>query len=124
MYHVSKAAVMYTEELYKLGHGLPQWQPEVPTKTGDIGFFIGGTGGRFYRLFNIHDTAEDQPDGVPWGFEPFIVQSHLRIASDCQLDAQPLHSLSVQRTDLAAGISSFVTLQYDLTFHTDQRTET
>lgn len=112
MSYCSISATTYAEELYKLRHGLPQWHPEVAIKTGDVGFFIGGIGGPFFRLFNIHEPADDQPEGVPEGFEPFIVQNKMRVSRDCQLDAQSLHSLSVRRTELGAGLSSCVTLQF------------
>lgn len=49
---------VYADQLYKLGKGYAQWQPE-PTKFGEI--LLGDVGflreGSFYRLFNIlHDS--------------------------------------------------------------------
>lgn len=60
---------VYVEQLYKLGHGYPLYDPDPlhspPVSIGDVGYV--SRSGRFFRLFNVLNP-EDDP--VPQGFVP------------------------------------------------------
>lgn len=67
------AGSTYAKALSPLGLGEPQWYPEYQGRPGDVGFFEGGRGGRFHRIHNILESAEEQGGGnkVPADFEAF-----------------------------------------------------
>jgi hypothetical protein len=71
------ASKVFREQLYRLGHGLPMWEPECEVHIGDVGYFK-RTDGTFCRLFNIlvpHDDSAN-PRGVPESFSPFIASQY------------------------------------------------
>lgn len=92
----SLARQIYAKQLYTLQLGLPQWHPEVEVKLGDVGFFLGGIGGEFFRLHNVFNDAENQSRGVPDGYEPLALPPHLLINTSCERNAQTLSSVSVR----------------------------
>lgn len=103
----SLAGQIYAKHLYTLQLGLPQWHPEVEVKLGDVGFFLGGVGGEFYRLHNVLELAESQPNGVPDGYEPLTIPPSLLSTTLCQRNAQTLSSVSVNKTEIDAGVTSY-----------------
>lgn len=102
----SLAGQIYSKQLYTLGLGLPQWHPEAAVKLGDVGFYLGDVGGPFFKLHNIFDSPEGQPNGVPDGFQPLQLPRALIATIPCERNAQTLSSLSVRRTEIGTGVSS------------------
>lgn len=101
----SLAGQVYTKQLYALQLGLPQWHPEVQLKLGDVGFFQGGPGGPFFRLLNIFDNSDNQPnDSAPEGFEPLNLPKALVSRISCERNAQALSSLSVKKTEVSVEL--------------------
>jgi hypothetical protein len=77
--HQSKMAAtqVYIEQLYKLGHGRPLWDPDsCEVYVGDVGFFERDSGS-FCRLFNVLVGEGDALNnrGVPDNFVPLQVKS-------------------------------------------------
>lgn len=99
---------VYAEQLFRLGHGYPLWDPE-PTKHGEV--LIGDVGfineGAFYRLFNATVAADDSLNryGVPDGYEPFeLGTDYARITRQSDLPAGPLCSQTIKCIDASAQV--------------------
>lgn len=101
------AAEIYAEQLVRLGYGHPLWQPE-PDATrgeilvGDVGFV---TEGCFIRMFNAMRPSEDPVNqaGVPDGFTPLKIGSHLFKSQEQFLPKGPLCTTSVKTTSATVG---------------------
>ncbi|KAH9843617.1 WD40-repeat-containing domain protein [Rhodofomes roseus] len=71
------AADVYAEQLFRLGHGYPLWDPDPPkgeVLIGDVGFIADGS---FHRVFNATKPGDDPANrtGVPDGYKPFTLTS-------------------------------------------------
>lgn len=104
------AAKVYAEQLFRLGHGYPLWDPE-PTKhgevlIGDVGFIFEGS---FHRLFNAtkksHEDGANKEFGVPDGFKPFTMSDYGHEKKPGCLIPGPLCSKTVKHTSANAQLS-------------------
>lgn len=97
------ASRTYSKTLFSLGLGEPQWWPEYQGRPGDVGFFLGGRGGYFYRLLNILRSVDDQSGPVPEDFEPFPAQLSRRFRDR---NPQRLKSSQIAERSMEAGLAS------------------
>ncbi|KAI0922265.1 hypothetical protein AcW2_007006 [Taiwanofungus camphoratus] len=101
---------VYSDQLFRLGHGYPLWDPE-PTKhgevlVGDVGFVENGA---FYRLFNALRPTTDPVNlqyGVPDGYKPFQQRTdYSEIRRPLDLPPGPLCSRTVKFTSASAQLT-------------------
>ncbi|KAH9949139.1 WD40 repeat-like protein [Amylocystis lapponica] len=99
---------IYSEHLFRLGHGLPLWDPE-PTKMGPV--LVGDVGytreGAFYRLFNATHPAKHRINaryGVPVGYKPFRFPDFPLNRRDAAIPAGPLCSRSVRSVTVGGQV--------------------
>ncbi|KAH8823062.1 hypothetical protein DL96DRAFT_261192 [Flagelloscypha sp. PMI_526] len=85
-------ARLYTEELYKAGHGLPLWDPQPlfkgkPVEIGDVGLIT--EDGGFEILFNATVPAEEQEQyRLPPNFSPLMI-NHMDIQVSPEVTSAP-----------------------------------
>lgn len=114
---MTSASQVYAEQLFRLGHGYPLWDPEPATHPdidgldgevhiGDVGFVDASTG-TFHRLFNAILPADDDANkaGVPEGFKPFVQRSYGKVDKRGAIDARSLCSKAVKHTSANGQVS-------------------
>ncbi|PCH41760.1 WD40 repeat-like protein [Wolfiporia cocos MD-104 SS10] len=102
------AANVYAEQLFRLGHGYPLWDPE-PTKHGEI--LIGDVGfienGGFYRIFNATHNKDDPVNkyGVPDGFKTFSYGEYAEINQSGYITEHALCSKAVKQVTASLDVN-------------------
>ena len=107
-----QSAVVYAEQLYKSGRGIPLWYPE-PSATGevqigDVGFLYNGG---FHRLFNVTvpPTHALNSKGVPENFEQLHpdVSTLMADTRDFDLPQGVLRSSSIKTARTAGSLQGY-----------------
>lgn len=100
-----RAAEVYSEQLFSLGHGVAIWYPEPDERQGDLE--IGDVGyifqGSFRKLFNVTKSSRT-PTDVPPNFNPLAFSRERHVIT--HLEALPkgavVSSSSVRKYNMAA----------------------
>jgi hypothetical protein len=104
------AAKVYVEQLRKLKHSHPLYEPEREVHVGDVGFFQEGA---FCRLFNVllpADHPAHQPIGLPANFEPLEILPHHLDVNSQYFGPHALHTQSVENPAIEAELTAYVTV--------------
>lgn len=95
---------IYAQQMSKLMHGLPLWEPEPPWQTGEVQ--IGDVGyvrnGHFRRLFNAAVPLGHESNallGVPEGHEPLELSAADIHRNERYHPIGALHTASVEKFD-------------------------
>lgn len=106
---LASACDVYAQQLFRLKHGYPLWDPE-PTKHGEV--LVGDVGfineGAFYRLFNATLPPGDPLNkyGVPDGYEPLqLGTDYGRVTRTDDISPGPLCSQTVKCLSASAQIT-------------------
>jgi hypothetical protein len=102
------AAKVYVEQLRKLKHGHPLYEPEREVHVGDVGFFLEGA---FCRLFNVllpADHPAHQAIGLPPYFAPLEILRHHQDVNANYLGPQALHTQSVEKPAIEVELNACV----------------